>query len=379
MGNVLNDILPNQCTGCFLCQDVCNKKAIRIVLNEDGYYRPTIIEELCIDCGVCSKKCPAINDIRSSSHLEPRAYAAWNSNEDALKESSSGGLAYMLGEAFIKNSGVVYGVKWTEGKPIFGKAETIEQLADFRGSKYLQPIATGIYNEVKESIQHGQSVLFFGLPCHIRALKNHVTSNKLITVDILCAGIPSLLLWNGYCKWKFGEKQITKVNFRSKECGWRTSTVKCYSGEKVLLSEVNYKNRFFLGFNSTLFYNEACYNCRFNTLPRLGDITLGDYWGAPKDLDNKDGVSIVLANTKVGQDLITTLNVKDLVIYDISLKSALAGNYRINHAHRDMPEYRGEALMMLKENDFKKCSDKFFKPITLGTKIIRKIKCLLCK
>ena len=373
MGCVLDDVQYSQCTSCFLCQDVCNKKAVKLSLDEDGFYKPIIDRTACTDCGLCSKKCPVLNDSRLVSNFNPHAFAAWNSNEIKLRESSSGGIAYLIGKLIIENCGVVYGVEWLNGIPRFGKAESIEQLESFKGSKYLQPIAADIYNDIKSSINLGLTVLFAGLPCQVRALKNYVSSDQLITIDILCAGVPSQLLWTKYCKWKFGGKNITSANFRSKERGWRSSTIKCYSGRRELLSEVNYRNRFFLGFNSTLFYNSACYECRFNTIPRLGDITLGDYWGAPKELDNKDGVSIVLANTKKGLDLIKSLNKSDVIISEVDFEEAVKGNYRINHDHRDVPKERFEALKMLKEGKFKKCSDKYFKPTTLFERVVRKI------
>lgn len=374
MGHILNEISHTQCTGCFLCQNVCNKKAIQLVLNKKGFYTPVVDEGICTNCGLCSKKCPAINDLRPLFNTEPRAYAAWNLDSVTIKKSSSGGIAFLIGKYVIENSGIVYGVKWNNGIPTFGKAETLNQLEDFRGSKYLQPIASDIYNDVKKSIKEGRKVLFIGLPCHIRALLNYVSSDNLITIDILCAGVPSQLLWNKYCKWKFGTQKVTSANFRSKELGWRISTIKFYSGNEEILVQPNYKNEFFLGFNSALFYNDACYKCRLNTTPRLGDITIGDFWGAPKDLDNKNGVSIILSNTSNGINIINSIRNKEIFIREIEFKDAIAGNYRINNAQRNIPQERDIALKILMEKGIKTCSNRYFKPETILTKIIRKIK-----
>lgn len=374
MNHILNQISYSDCTGCFLCHDVCNKNAIKISLDKNGFYKPVVDEKVCIDCGLCTKKCPAINDQRISENFTPLAFAAYNANVSELRESSSGGIAHILGRHIIESGGVVYGARWDNGSVIFEKADSLESLEHFKGSKYLQPNANGIYNDVKSSIKSGKLVLFIGLPCHIRAIKNYISSENLITIDLLCAGVPSNLLWSKYCNWKFGTKNITSANFRSKDIGWRSSIIKIYSEDKELLAEVNYKNRFFLGFNSALFFNDACYNCKFNTIPRLGDITLGDYWGASASLDNKDGISLVLVNTKSGLILMKALESLKVIIKQINIEDAISGNYRINNDHRDIPKDRFDAFQMLRDSKFKKCSDKYFKPTTLIQKIKTKLK-----
>lgn len=374
MNHVLSKVPQSKCTGCFLCQDICNKDAIKLALDENGYYKPLVDESACVDCGLCSKRCPAINDQRPLQSFDPLAFSAWRSNLEELKESSSGGLASILGELAIEKSWIVCGVKWENGIPVYATAKTAEQLKAFKGSKYLPPDATGIYREVKKNIQASRTVLFIGLPCHIRAIKNYISSPNLITVDLLCAGAPSMLLYKEYCNWKFKGQNVTSVNFRSKENGWRSSTIKFYSYNKELFAEENYKNRFFLGFNSTLFYNEACYGCKFNTIPRIGDLTLGDFWGASKDADNHNGNSIVLVNTTKGMEILKMLSPDHVCLNEINVDELNSLNYRIDQGYRNMPKERETALLMLKEKGFKKCSDKYFPPENLIEKLIAKIK-----
>ena len=51
-------------------------------------------------------------------------------------------------------------------------------------------------------------------------------------------------------------------------------------------------------------YRHSCYDCKFARIPRQGDITLADFWGAnvyfPKMNTNK-GVSLVLVNNRKGE------------------------------------------------------------------------------
>ena len=54
----INDISAKRnCTSCQMCAAVCPKNAINISLDADGFYRPIINDELCVDCGLCTKVC----------------------------------------------------------------------------------------------------------------------------------------------------------------------------------------------------------------------------------------------------------------------------------------------------------------------------------
>ncbi|MCM1372197.1 MAG: Coenzyme F420 hydrogenase/dehydrogenase, beta subunit C-terminal domain [Bacteroides sp.] len=335
-----------------------------MTLDSDGYYRPVVDAGKCTDCSVCTKKCPALTDIREMYGTEPRAFYAWQTNENAIKQSSSGGIAYALGRMFVEKGAVVYGCKWDNGHVVFDKTDTLAGLDMFRGSKYVQPIASGIYRDVRQTLRLGKEVLFIGLPCHIRALRNYVSSELLTTVDILCAGIPTRLLFDGYCQWKFPGQCVTSVNFRAKDVGWRNSTVKFYSGKRLLLAEGRHINRLFLGFNSGLLYHTACYNCKLNTLPRLGDISLGDYWRSPAERDNANGNSLVLANTARGKEIVSMFDKDTVLCNEIALSEALSGNYRMNSERRDIPDSRKTVLRLLKERGFKKASDRYFCPLS---------------
>ena len=53
-------------------------------------------------------------------------------------------------------------------------------------------------------------------------------------------------------------------------------------------------------------FRPACANCKFANMNRVGDITLGDFWGIEKNdpyfSDNK-GVSLVFINSDKGKEL----------------------------------------------------------------------------
>ena len=51
---------------------------------------------------------------------------------------------------------------------------------------------------------------------------------------------------------------------------------------------------------------DSCYNCKFTSKNRVSDITLADFWGIDeinKDFNDGKGVSLVIINTKKGNNL----------------------------------------------------------------------------
>ena len=36
---------------------MCARDAIKIILNDDGFYRPVVDADKCTDCGLCAKIC----------------------------------------------------------------------------------------------------------------------------------------------------------------------------------------------------------------------------------------------------------------------------------------------------------------------------------
>ena len=41
-------IAESHCTGCGACVNICPKQCVEIVLNEEGFYRPTVNANSCI-------------------------------------------------------------------------------------------------------------------------------------------------------------------------------------------------------------------------------------------------------------------------------------------------------------------------------------------
>lgn len=83
-------------------------------------------------------------------------------------------------------------------------------------------------------------------------------------------------------------------------------------------------------------YRESCYNCKFTTFERKGDITLADYWGVRlffPQIDYRKGVSLLLINNDNGEKMWE--EIKHLCVFERSnLSDAAKYNWNLNHTSK---------------------------------------------
>ena len=62
----------SKCTGCFACYNICPKKAINMVEDDNGFIYPEIDKDKCINCDLCKKVCPSLNlvDKKNSQFMD---------------------------------------------------------------------------------------------------------------------------------------------------------------------------------------------------------------------------------------------------------------------------------------------------------------------
>ncbi len=293
---------------------MCSHDAIQMVWNTEGFLVPQVDTSLCINCGLCSKKCIALEEKPPCDDKieNVKAYAGWNKNDSIHINSSSGGIFTGLAEHILHEGGVIFGVVWKDKYTAgFAKASTIEELKPMRGSKYTPAIPGKVYQNVREELKSGKKVLFSGTPCQVRALKKylHKSYENLITIDIVCHGIPSHIILEKYIAEdeKRSGKTIAYVSFRDKPDGWKNFHVTRHYVDGSTASESQRTDLYMRMFLCDKALNVACYNCPYAHIPRQGDITLGDYWGVERfhqDWSIDKGVSAILANTSKGESLL---------------------------------------------------------------------------
>lgn len=197
---MLSEKQINYCTGCHACYNICPKNAIKMVENSEGFLYPVIDKDKCINCNLCTKVCPLFKKDKVE-HKIPETYACYNKDNNIIKNSSSGGIFYLLAENILKNNGVVFGAGFDEEHNVIHiKAETLEELSKLMGSKYVQSSIRDTYKETKKLLEEDRYVLFTGTPCQIQGLKLFLNKDydKLYLQDIICHGVPSPKMWKKY-------------------------------------------------------------------------------------------------------------------------------------------------------------------------------------
>ena len=180
------------CCGCAACVQKCPKHCVSLKEDEEGFLYPVVNVDKCIDCGLCEKVCPVLN--QDKKHEPIGVYAAKNKNDETRKNSSSGGVFTLLAENVIKRGGVVFGARFDERwEVVHDYVEDKEGISKFRGSKYVQSTIGDNYLKAEQFLKAGRKVLFSGTPCQIAGLKHFLRKDydNLLTVDFICHGAPS--------------------------------------------------------------------------------------------------------------------------------------------------------------------------------------------
>lgn len=331
------NIPVKNCSSCGACANVCGRNAISMQLDVEGFYRPEIDLEKCVRCGACERICPwnkeVLNPNKSSNN--PQTLAAFAKDESIRLQSSSGGIFSILAERILENGGVVIGVAQITPTH-FGHivVENKEDLKKLRGSKYVQADANFIYKEVRSLLKSGRKILFSGTPCQVAALYavlgNAAASVNLFTVDIVCHGTPSVKVFEKYIKELEKEESaiVETSRFRDKRKGWNGYMLQhCFKSGKSV-SEHHNQSKYMRLFLSRICQNLSCDDCHYRKLPRVADITLGDYWGVSKyhpEMDDDKGTSVVLLNTEHGVDLFNSISDK-INQCESKVEYAIAGN-----------------------------------------------------
>ena len=124
--SIKNISIVSNCTGCSACNEICPKKAIQMRPNEEGFLYPHVNDSLCNNCGLCAKRCPAINPTFDNTK-EPICIAA--ASKQNRIESSSGGIFFLLAKEILKQGGFVCGAAWNKNMEV--EHIIISSLQDF--------------------------------------------------------------------------------------------------------------------------------------------------------------------------------------------------------------------------------------------------------
>ena len=282
--------------------------------DEEGFLYPVVNQEICVGCNLCVKVCPVIQQGHDRFPLE--VYASRNKDTRILLESSSGGVFSLLASAVIRQGGVVFGVKFDKNwNTVHTWTDSEDGLAAFRGSKYVQSRVGNTFREAESFLKEGRQVLFSGTPCQIAGLKRFLRKDYegLLTVEIVCHGVPSPLVWQHYlASLHPDEERITSISMRDKKEGWKRYRMEIRTGNKFLYAGMAADNLYCRGFLADLYLRPSCYACPVRKGKSGSDITIGDFWGIDScfpSFDDDKGTGLVLIYTQKGMNLYGGLDV----------------------------------------------------------------------
>lgn len=317
-------------------------------LDRDGFLSPVVDSALCVGCKLCEKACPIVTPTGLERYTAPRTYACWNANAQSRLASASGGMFSVYAEAVLNAGGSVFAVEYdAEFRAVFTQVDAQDGLNAQRCSKYVQAEVGTIYRDVKQVLESGRLALFVGSPCQVAGLYGYLDKSyeTLFTLDLVCHGVPSPTLFR---KWLDALEQqkgtrLNAISMRAKNSGCEQSAIRLdwSNGETDFHAwttrEADYLGEFFLS-NASL--RRSCGSCPFASLPRQGDVTLGDFWNLgqtrvfERQAETRDGVSMNLVNSVQGERLQALASSQNAALFERELSEALASNLQLSRPSR---------------------------------------------
>ena len=221
--NLLSNL--SACTGCTACSNICPKGAITMEPNKLGFCYPTVNLEKCIDCRLCQKVCPNENSLDYSLDDKVVLYGV-SRDEDTILSSSSGGAfseLVKLIEQSLKGYFHCYAATFADGCVKHICITTTEELFKQKKSKYTQSYLSDTFQRIKQDLSNSIFVVFVGTPCQVDGLNcflRHKHYPNLLTIDLLCTGVCSPMLFANHVKYLEQKNQTNIVGYdmRKKIC-----------------------------------------------------------------------------------------------------------------------------------------------------------------
>ena len=335
---MINITHKQNCSGCSACAQVCPKQCVMMRPDAEGFVYPYVNLSSCINCGLCERVCPVLSPYKSK--VPKATLAAQNMDDVIRRESSSGGIFFMLAKNVLERDGIVFGVGYdSDWMPVHMSIDNIKDLHLLQTSKYVQSRVEDVYQKVREFLEGGKCVLFSGTPCQVSALNHFLNKGYelLYTVSVICHGVPSPQVWRDYIQDvnKCG-KAISAINFRDKTYGWSRFSLSVKYTDGTTFVEPLDKNAFLQAFLKNLFLRPSCYACQAKSGSSNCDIELGDFWGVPQRVFSDDcGTSVVLVYTDKGQRL---LNMGPFAVKPVKFTDVVKGNPCIERSVIRPPE-----------------------------------------
>lgn len=318
------------CYSCSACGDSCPEKAITY----DGNLHPVVDKNKCVQCGLCEKVCIAGNQPKQIDvTVKAKGYVVKNKDDRIRKSSSSGGVFIQLAQAVIGAGGYVCGCIYDDRlMPRHIVTDNFVVCQKMMGSKYVKSDMDGCISQIRELTNNGTTVLFTGVPCQVAAIRRCISSEKLLTLAVVCHGSIERDVWEKYLDEESVKGTIIDVTMRDKSRGYLNYGLKFTFDDGSEHITFRSQDGYFLkSFTDGLLERDRCLACAYKGAYIDSDLLLGDAWGMDKlfpDFTDDLGCSVVMILTSKGAALFE--NVKDyFVMQDVDSTMIIASNQRI--------------------------------------------------
>lgn len=312
--SIKNDRL---CLGCGLCEAVCGKESVEMKLDNDGFFRPQVKSIRKDKEDIINKICPGVNienDLKFGKGENiwgkiENLYSGFATDNETRKIGSSGGIVSAIA-IYLLDKGLVNGVLQVGGDSNDYERNELKisknkvDILNCASSRYAPAL---VFNKIEEILDsNNDNYAFIGKPCDISALKNFLVvfpqykSRFILTVSIMCAGMPSFLGTNAIVDEMKAKKPVKKLVYRGN--GW-----------PGYFSFTDNSNREFKrtyndswGMTLNKYLNFRCKICP-DGIGLQADIAVGDAWetkdGYP-DFTEREGQSLVIVRTGQGSKIL---------------------------------------------------------------------------
>ena len=345
---MIPDLTPSKetCCGCKACANACSRNAITFLPDEYGFEYPHIDAEKCIECGKCLKACDFKKSEQDGVAMRTplEGYAARHIDKEVYSNSTSGGIFSALAQWVIEREGIVFGCAFTDDwRTVHVEANNMEKVVPMRGSKYVQSDTSDVFQRIKSRLQEGKWVLFSGTPCQVAGLYAYLgkaDTQKLLTIDVVCHGVPSPLVFKKYIQYLEDKyhKKVSTFQFRNKKNGWAKPSVAVGFNDGTIKTWSVVRDLYYEAFHFAFLQRPSCLECKYATSHRVGDFTLGDFWGWQKaniTMSTKEGVCCCLLNTEKAKEVFPQLSINT---NKVTVDSIIQGNYHLRNKSKKRQE-----------------------------------------
>ena len=346
-----------ECTACGACASICPSDAIRFDIDGEGFVYPIINYDSCTECSLCREVCPSTTPFPRYNR-DKYVYGGFINNPIILNSSTSGGAFTAIAQAWCDTDYVIFGAKSDGLETYHDYTMDLHEIGMFQKSKYSQSLIGDSFVQVRDYLRAGKKVLFSGTPCQIEGLRKYLmneNSEKLLTVEVLCQGIPSkkyIQKINDYCIEKYGSP-IQTIDYRYKDYNrWDFEVMMIQLKNGKTIKKDRWFNPFWSIWLQDIMSRPSCYHCKHTQIGRVADISLGDLWGVhlycPELYNANRGTSLILGNTPMGIKAINEaanfmtgheLNLADAVKYQSPLRCTIKKNEKRSEFLNDLDTY----------------------------------------